>query len=236
MNNNIIVTTISVADARGNIARIIDHTLLRADATLDDLEKLCREAREYSFAAVCVNPGNVAYCVEHLAGSGIPVATVVGFPLGANTISTKEIETEFAVDDGALEIDMVLNIGMLKSGNDNYVREDIQAVVEAARSHLVKVIIETALLTETEKIRACELAKLSGANFVKTSTGFSKAGATAEDVALMRRIVGDDLGVKASGGIRSFEEAIKMVEAGANRIGTSSGVQIVRRAEEKLKQ
>lgn len=236
MNENIFETNVSAADARKNIARIIDHTLLKADATPADLKKLCREAREYSFAAVCVNPGNVAFCVEQLEGSDIPVATVVGFPLGANTISIKEIETEFAVDDGALEIDMVLNIGMLKSGNDNYVREEIRAVVEAARSHLVKVIIETALLTEAEKVRACELAKLAGAHFVKTSTGFSKAGATAEDVALMRRTVGDNLGVKASGGIRSFEDTMKMVEAGANRIGTSSGIQIVRCAEEKLRQ
>lgn len=224
---NKLKTIISVPDAKKNISAVIDHTLLRPDVTITDLKKLCREALEYSFAAVCVNPANVAYCVEQLEKSTIPVASVVGFPLGATLISTKEIETEFAIDDGATEIDMVINIGMLKSGNEDYVREDIQAVVEAAGGHLVKVIIETALLTDTEKKRACELAKLAGAYFVKTSTGFSKAGATEADVKLMRTTVGKDMGVKASGGIRTFEDAIRMIAAGANRIGTSSGVQIV---------
>lgn len=226
-------TVISMDTAEKNIATIIDHTLLRPDATMSDLDQLCREAVEYSFAAVCVNPANVAYCVERLEKSAIPVACVVGFPLGANLISTKEIETEFAVDDGAEEIDMVINIGMLKSGNEEYVREDIQAVVEAAGDHLVKVIIETALLTDAEKVRACELAKRAGAGFVKTSTGFSQAGATVADVQLMRATVGEELGVKASGGIRTFEDAIRMVAAGANRIGTSSGVRIVRESRQE---
>lgn len=228
-----LTTIISVPEAKKNISAVIDHTLLRPDTTLTDLEKLCREAREYSFAAVCVNPANVAYCVERLENSSIPVASVVGFPLGATLISTKEMETEFAIDDGAAEIDMVINIGMLKSGNEDYVREEIQAVVEAAGGHLVKVIIETALLTDAEKKRACELAKLAGAHFVKTSTGFSKAGATEADVKLMRRTVGKDLGVKASGGIRTFEDAIRMIAAGANRIGTSSGVQIVQESRQE---
>jgi deoxyribose-phosphate aldolase len=222
-----VATEVTVESARKNIAGIIDHTLLRSDAALADLEQLCREAREYSFAAVCVNPANVAFCVEQLENSKIPVATVVGFPLGASLISVKEIETEFAIEDGAREVDMVMNLGMLKSGNTEYVRKDIQAVVEAAQGKIVKVIIETALLTDVEKIKACELAKEAGAHFVKTSTGFSRAGATVEDVQLMRRVVGSELGVKASGGVRTFADAIKMVAAGANRIGTSSGIKIV---------
>jgi deoxyribose-phosphate aldolase len=163
--------------------------------------------------------------------SNIPVATVIGFPLGANLTRTKAIETEIALDEGATEFDMVINIGMLKSGNDDFVQEDIKAVVEAAHGCLVKVIIETALLTESEKIKACRLAKLAGAHFVKTSTGFSKAGATVEDVKLMRATVGSEMGVKASGGVRTFTEAISMIEAGANRIGTSSGVQIVQQSK-----
>jgi len=220
-------TIVSVDKVRANIAGVIDHTLLKADATLTDLDKLCDEAIKYSFAAVCVNPANVAYCVEKLGKSKIPVAAVIGFPLGANHISSKMIETEFCVDDGATELDMVINIGMLKSGMEEYVFQDIQAVVEAAKGNIVKVIIETSLLTDEEKIKACKLAKKAGAHFVKTSTGFSKAGAKVEDVKLMRGVVGDKLGVKASGGVRSFEDAIKMIAAGANRIGTSSGVKIV---------
>jgi len=224
-------TEISVAEARKNIAGIIDHTLLRADATLKDLDQLCQEAIEYSFASVCVNPVHVSYCVQRLKNSRIPVATVIGFPLGANLTRIKASETETALDNGATEFDMVINIGMLKSGNDDFVQEDIEAIVKAARGRLVKVIIETALLTESEKIKACSLAKLAGAHFVKTSTGFSKAGATIEDVKLMRATVGSEMGVKASGGVRTFIEAISMVEAGANRIGTSSGVQIVQQSK-----
>ena len=224
-------TEISVADARKNIAAIIDHTLLRADTTLKDLDQLCREAVEYSFATVCVNPVHVSYCVQKLEKSRIPVATVIGFPLGANLTRTKAEETEIALEDGAAEFDMVVNIGMLKSGKDDFVQNDIEAVVKMARGCLVKVIIETALLTETEKIKACSLAKLAGAHFVKTSTGFSKAGATIEDVKLIRATVGSEMGVKAAGGIRTFTEAIGMVEAGASRIGTSSGVQIVQQSK-----
>ena len=224
-------TEISVVAARKNIAAIIDHTLLRADTTLKDLDQLCREAVVYSFATVCVNPVHVSYCVKKLEGSRIPVATVIGFPLGANLTRTKAEETEIALEDGAAEFDMVINIGMLKSGKDDFVQNDIVAVVKAARGYLVKVIIETALLTESEKIKACSLAKLAGAHFVKTSTGFSKAGATIEDVKLMRATVGSEMGVKASGGIRTFTEAIRMVEAGASRIGTSSGVQIVQQSK-----
>jgi deoxyribose-phosphate aldolase len=231
MKNQKCKNEISVAEARKNIAAIIDHTLLRADATLEDLDQLCQEAIEYSFATVCVNPVHVRDCVQKLKNNRIPVATVIGFPLGANLIRTKAIETEIALDEGATEFDMVINIGMLKSGNDDFVQEDIKAVVEAAHGCLVKVIIETALLTESEKIKACRLAKLAGAHFVKTSTGFSKAGATVEDVKLMRATVGSEMGVKASGGVRTFTEAISMIEAGANRIGTSSGVQIVQQSK-----
>lgn len=221
-------TTITLGEARQNIARIIDHTLLKAEATPANLERLCAEAVEYNFACVCVNPANIAFCREQLENTDIPVASVVGFPLGANNISTKAIETEFAIEDGATEIDMVLNVGMLKSGNRGYVREEIKAVVAAAQGHLVKVIIETALLGDEEKRLACRLAAAAGAHFVKTSTGFSRGGATERDVRLMREIVGERLGVKASGGIRTLADALRMVRAGANRIGTSSGVAIAR--------
>ena len=211
------------------IAALIDHTLLKPQATAADIRRLCQEARRYGFAAVCVNPYWVTLAASELAGSSVHVAAVAGFPLGANTATTKVAETEGAILDGAREIDMVLNIGELCAGNFDAVRADIAAVVAAAhvQGALVKVILETALLNDQQKTAACELSKLAGADFVKTSTGFSTHGATVHDVELMRRAVGPDTGVKASGGIRTLEDLEAMRAAGANRIGTSSGVQIV---------
>ncbi len=211
-----------------DIASYIDHTLLKPQATKKDLDKLCEEAAEYGFAAVCVNPCNVAYCAEKLKNSGVKLASVVGFPLGASVPLIKELETMLAIVDGADEIDMVINIGALKDGDDERVLEDIKTVVRAAKDRTVKVIIETCLLEREEKIRACELAKIAGAHFVKTSTGFSSGGASAEDVKLMKHTVRDALEVKASGGIRSYEDAMAMIDAGATRLGASSGVAIVR--------
>lgn len=210
-----------------NIARYIDHTLLKADATELMIENLCKEAVEYGFAAVCVNPYFVKKSKELLKDSNVKVATVVGFPLGANTMEVKVFEAKKAVEDGAEEIDMVINIGALKNKDYDYVREDIKAVVDAVKGKaIVKVIIETCLLSEDEKVKACELSKEAGAEFVKTSTGFSTGGATVEDVALMKKVVGDAMEVKASGGIRDFETAKAMIEAGASRIGASSSVKI----------
>lgn len=209
------------------LAKMIDHTLLRADATRNELTKLTEEAKEYQFASVCVNPGWVSYAAEQLKGTGVDICTVIGFPLGASTSETKAFETKDAIAKGATEVDMVINIGALKDGNDDAVEQDIRAVVEAAAGTLVKVIIETCLLTDDEKVRACQAAVRAGANFVKTSTGFSTGGATPEDIALMRRTVGPDIGVKASGGVRSLEDMQKMIEAGATRIGASSGVKIM---------
>lgn len=204
------------------------HTLLRADAVKDEITKLTEEAIRYQFASVCVNPAWVAYCAEQLAGTPVKVCTVIGFPLGASTTAVKAYETADAIANGADEIDMVINVGQLKAGNDDEVERDIAAVVTAAAGKaLVKVIIETCLLTEDEKVRACELAVKAGADFVKTSTGFSTGGATREDVALMRRTVGERAGVKASGGVRSLEDVNTMIEAGATRIGASSGVSIM---------
>ncbi|WP_110931316.1 deoxyribose-phosphate aldolase [Paenibacillus bouchesdurhonensis] len=212
-----------------SIAGMIDHTLLRSDATKEEIRKLAEEAKEYGFASVCVNPVWVAYAAEQLSGSEVKVCTVIGFPLGAATSKAKAYETADAINNGAAEIDMVINIGALKSRDEAAVLHDIKAVVDAAAGKaLVKVIIETALLTDDEKVRACELAVLAGAHFVKTSTGFQGGGATAEDVALMRRTVGPNVGVKASGGVRSLDDVNKMVEAGATRIGASSGVQIAK--------
>lgn len=212
-----------------SMAGIIDHTLLRSDATLEDIRQLANEAKEYGFASVCVNPAWVAFAAEQLAGTGVKVCTVIGFPLGASTSRTKAYETEEAIRSGAAEVDMVIPIGALKSGDDDAVLRDIRAVVDAAAGKaLVKVIIETSLLTDEEKVRACRLAVQAGADFVKTSTGFQGGGASVEDVALMRRTVGPDIGVKASGGIRSLEDVHRMVKAGATRIGASSGVQIVK--------
>lgn len=209
------------------LAKMIDHTLLRADATRNELTKLTEEAKQYQFASVCVNPGWVSYAAEQLKGTGVDICTVIGFPLGASTSETKAFETKDAIAKGATEVDMVINIGALKDGNDDAVEQDIRAVVEAAAGTLVKVIIETCLLTDDEKVRACQAAVRAGADFVKTSTGFSTGGATPEDIALMRRTVGPDVGVKASGGVRSLEDMQKMIEAGATRIGASSGVKIM---------
>jgi len=206
---------------------MIDHTLLRADATRNELTKLTEEAKQYQFASVCVNPGWVSYAAEQLQGTGVDICTVIGFPLGSSTSETKAFETKDAIAKGATEVDMVINISALKDGKDDVVEQDIRAVVEAAAGTLVKVIIETCLLTDDEKVRACQAAVRAGADFVKTSTGFSTGGATPEDIALMRRTVGPDVGVKASGGVRSLEDMQKMIEAGATRIGASSGVKIM---------
>ncbi|APO48341.1 deoxyribose-phosphate aldolase [Paenibacillus sp. FSL K6-1122] len=207
---------------------MIDHTLLRADATQSEMAKLTEEAKQYQFASVCVNPGWVAYAAEQLQGTGVDICTVIGFPLGASTSETKAFETKDAIAKGATEVDTVINISALKDGKDDYVEQDIRVVVEAAAGKaLVKVIIEACLLTDEEKVRACQAAVRAGADFVKTSTGFSTGGATPEDIALMRRTVGPDVGVKASGGVRSLEDMQKMIEAGATRIGASSGVKIM---------
>ena len=211
-----------------NFARMIDHTLLKAEATKEQIEKLCAEAKQFNFASVCVNPTWVKRSSELLQGTDVLVCTVIGFPLGANTPAVKAFEAKDAIANGAKEVDMVINIGALKDKNDELVQADIAAVVEAAKgSALVKVIIEACLLTDEEKVKACELAVAAGADYVKTSTGFSTGGATAEDIALMRKTVGPELGVKASGGVRSLEDMKKMVEAGATRIGASSGVAIM---------
>lgn len=211
-----------------NIAKMIDHTLLKADAQKDQIITICEEAKTYNFASVCVNPTWVKLASELLAGTEVKVCTVIGFPLGATTSTTKAFETEDAIKNGATEVDMVINIGALKDKNYDLVREDIKAVVEAAKGKaLTKVIIETSLLNDEEKEIACKLAVEAGTDFVKTSTGFSTGGATVEDIALMRKTVGPDIGVKASGGVRSSEDTEKMVEAGATRIGASSGVAIV---------
>lgn len=210
-----------------NYASMIDHTLLKAEATKEQIAKICAEAKQYGFASVCVNPTWVKFAAEQLEGAESVVCTVIGFPLGANTSAVKAFETKDAIANGAGEIDMVINIGALKEGNYDLVREDIKAVVDAANGTLVKVIIETCLLTDEEKVKACELSVEAGADFVKTSTGFSTGGATAEDIALMRNTVGPDLGVKASGGVRSLEDMKLMIENGATRIGASSGVAIM---------
>ncbi|MFY9612791.1 MAG: deoxyribose-phosphate aldolase, partial [Tissierellaceae bacterium] len=207
-----------------DIKSMIDHTILKPDAKKDEIQALCQEAKEFGFYAVCVNPYYVSLCKDLLEGSKVKIATVIGFPLGANTSDIKALETKKAIDDGADEIDMVINIGALKDGDYGVVRDDIKAVVEAAKDRArVKVIIETSLLTDDEKIKACELSLEAGADFVKTSTGFSTGGATVEDVKLMKSVVKDKMEIKASGGVRDFETARKMIEAGARRIGTSSG-------------
>lgn len=212
------------------IAAAIDHTLLKPDATAGDIDKLCQEAAEWKFATVCVNPTWVARAAGRLRGTGVGVCSVVGFPLGATTPDVKQYEARRAIFDGAGEIDMVLNVGALKSGDVRLVADDIRAVVGACMECGVtsKVILETALLTDEEKITACTLAKAAGADFVKTSTGFGPGGATAADVALMRRVVGSEMGVKASGGVRDLQQVKAMVAAGATRIGASAGVRIVK--------
>lgn len=219
-----------------DLAKYIDHTNLKPEATPDDIERLCKEAMNYGFYAVCVNPVFVLQCAECLAGSGVKLCAVVGFPLGATPTEIKTMETELACKQGASEIDMVLPIGLLKAKLYSAVERDIQSVVKAATASgaIVKVILETALLSDAEKAMACELSKSAGAAFVKTSTGFAKTGATVDDVRLMRKAVGEQLGVKASGGIKAYKDALAMIEAGASRLGTSSSVAIIeeaRRAE-----
>ena len=208
--------------------KYIDHTLLKQDATVDKIDRMLSEAKDYDFASVCVNPCWVAHAKSGLETTDIKVCTVVGFPLGAITSAVKAFETKEAIQNGADEIDMVINVGALKSGNADLVESDIRAVVEASGDKLVKVIIEACLLTDEEKVQACQLAQKAGADFVKTSTGFSTGGATLSDVKLMRQTVGPDLGVKAAGGARSYADAVAFVEAGATRIGTSSGVAILK--------
>jgi len=211
-----------------NIAAMIDHTLLKADAKKEQIELLCKEAKEYKFASVCVNPTWVSYANEQLKDSSVKVCTVIGFPLGASTSETKAFETKNAIENGADEVDMVINISALKDGNDALVENDIRAVVSVAKGKaLTKVIIETSLLTDDEKVRACQIAVKAGTDFVKTSTGFSTGGATVEDIALMRKTVGPEIGVKASGGVRNTSDAQSLIAAGATRIGASSGVAIV---------
>ena len=211
--------------------KFIDHTILKPETTQEQVEKILSEAKEYDFASVCVNPTWVSLAAESLKDSDVKVCTVIGFPLGANTSAVKAFETEDAIANGADEIDMVINIGALKAGNDALVLDDIKAVVDASGDKLVKVIIEACLLTDEEKVRACQLSKEAGADYVKTSTGFSTGGATVADVTLMRKTVGPDMGVKASGGARSYEDAIAFIEAGASRIGASSGVAIMNGAQ-----
>ena len=218
--------------APAGVAAMIDHTLLKPDATRPNIEELCREAAQFKFATVCVNPTWVAFASRLLAGSGVGVCSVVGFPLGATTADVKGYETQRAIFDGAREIDMVINVGALKSGDLRAVERDLEAVTSPCRScgALSKVIIEAALLTDDEKITACTLAKAAGADYVKTSTGFASGGATAADVALMRRVVGAEMGVKAAGGVSDFEGMEAMIAAGATRVGASAGVKIVQQA------
>ncbi len=219
-----------------NIAKYIDHTILNPGATKSDIKKICDEAKEYGFYSVCVNSCHVEFVVRELSNSGVKVAVVVGFPLGATSIETKVFETKDAVLKGADEIDMVINIGALKDKNYTYLEKDIKSVVDiAGKDAVVKVIIETSLLTSEEKLLACEIAKASGAHFVKTSTGFSTGGATVEDVKLMRQVVGSTMGVKASGGIRNYKKAKEMIDAGATRLGASASVSIMKEAFEKNK-
>lgn len=214
---------------KNDLATYIDHTLLRQDASVEEIEKLCQEAKKHGFASVCINPYfvNVAYDFLRDAKKPVIICTVVGFPLGANDPEVKIFETNRAIANGATEIDMVINLGALKAGNDEFVLYDIKGVVQAAGPVPVKVIIETCLLNKDQKIKACELAIKAGAAFVKTSTGFSTAGATVEDVRLMKEVVGKKAQVKASGGIKDYETAIKMIEAGATRLGTSASVSLV---------
>lgn len=218
--------------APDGISQLIDHTMLKPDARRQDIEELCREAAKFRFATVCVNPCWVALCAQLLAGTGVLVCSVVGFPLGATTADVKAYETRRAIFDGAREIDTVINVGALKSGDLVTVQRDIEAIVIPCRDCgvLSKVIIEAALLTDDEKVTACTLAKAAGADYVKTSTGFGPGGATAADVALMRRVVGDTMGVKAAGGVRDLEALKAMVAAGASRVGASAGVKIVQQS------
>jgi len=213
------------------LAKLIDHTLLKPDTTKESIVKLCEEAKKYNFWSVCVNPAYISLASDILRGTNIKICSVIGFPFGANTSEVKALEAERAITDGANEIDIVINIGALKSHEFDLVEEDISKVVEHVRvfqkNLIIKVIIETGLLTEDEKLIACNIVKNVGADFVKTSTGFNATGATIHDVKLLKNCIGTDLGVKASGGIKTFEKAIKLIKAGADRIGTSSGVDII---------
>jgi deoxyribose-phosphate aldolase len=222
-------STIGVIPQNLDLAKMIDHTLLKPDATQEQIAQLCFEARKYGFASVCINPTWVELCAKLLEGSPVKVCTVIGFPLGATSEEVKAFETQVALDHGATEIDMVINVGALKARDLDLVAKDIRGVVAAAhaRRSIVKVIIEAILLTEEEKTIACLLAKESGADYVKTSTGFASGGATVHDVALMRRVVGPDMGIKAAGGVRTYEDAENMIKAGATRIGASAGVKII---------
>lgn len=222
-------STLGVIPQNLDIAKMIDHTLLKPDATQQEIAQLCFEAKKYGFASVCVNPTWVSLCAQLLQGSPVKVCTVIGFPLGATSSEAKAFETETAIRQGATEIDMVINIGALKARDLETVARDIRGVVNVAHAHgvLVKVIIETALLTDEEKTLACLISKEAGADYVKTSTGFSGGGATVQDVVLMRRTVGPQMGVKASGGVRTYEDAESMIKAGATRIGASAGVKII---------
>ena len=212
---------------KAQIAKMIDHTILKAEATESEIIKLCKEAIHYDFASVCVNPSMVPVAAKELKGTHVKVCTVIGFPLGATTTEVKVFETKDVIEKGATEVDMVINVGKLKERNLEYVKNDIKAVVEAAKGKaLTKVIIETCLLTEEEKIIACKLSKVAGSDFVKTSTGFSTGGATVEDIKLMRETVGPEMGVKASGGVRSKKDALAMIENGATRIGASASISI----------
>ena len=223
-----VASTLGIAPTDTSVAHFIDHTLLKAEATHDQIAQLCYEARKYQFASVCINPTNVKLCAELLEGSGVPVCTVVGFPLGATPTEVKVFETQQAIRDGATEVDMVINVGALKSRDYELVERDIASIARVchAGNAILKVIIEAALLTDEEKVIASQLSKVAGADFVKTSTGFGPGGATPEDVALMRRVVGPSIGVKAAGGISTFEDAQKMIAAGASRIGASASVKI----------
>ena len=212
------------------INKLIDHTLLKAFSTEEEIKKLFEEAKTYDFMSVCVNPTNIAFAKKQLEGSDVLVCTVIGFPLGANTSEVKVVETLDAIANGADEIDMVINVGQAKMHNYEYIQEEIRMVVSAAAGKTVKVIIETCYLTDEEKVECCKAAKAAGATFVKTSTGFGPAGATKEDIALMRETVGPEMGVKAAGGVRNLDDLVAMVENGATRIGTSGGVAIMQNA------
>ena len=228
-----IASTLGIAPTDGRLSHMIDHTLLKPDATQDEIAQLCYEARKHSFASVCVNPSYVKLCSDLLKGSDVLVCTVVGFPLGATSTESKVFETQKAIRDGATEVDMVINVGALKSRDYELVEGDMASIARAchAGGAILKVIIEAALLTDEEKVAGCQLAKVAEADFVKTSTGFGPGGATAEDVALMRRVVGPRMGVKAAGGIRTYADAQKMIAAGATRIGASASVKIIQGAE-----
>lgn len=214
--------------SKEEIAKRIDHTILGAEVSRDAVREKCKEAKEYNFASVCANPDQVAVMAEELNDSEVKVCTVIGFPLGVNLTETKIAEAKAALRQGADELDMVMKVGALKEGNYELVEKDINGVVKASKDKLVKVIIETCYLTDDEIVKACKIAKKAGADFVKTSTGFGSGGAEVEDIALMRKTVGEEMGVKASGGIHSLEEAQAMIDAGATRIGASSGVQIIK--------